>query len=71
MTEKISLKEFPELFDVRESRDGRDSLGCCCPVCVPVGGEDVEVTEKFTSLGSDIHVSICCEPEFNGNLGLA
>ena len=30
---------------------------------VPVCGEDVEVTERFTYLGSDIHVSTGCEPE--------
>ena len=30
---------------------------------VPVCGEDVEVTERFTYLGSDIHVSAGCEPE--------
>ena len=30
---------------------------------VPVCGEDVEVTERFTYLGSDIHVSACCKPE--------
>ena len=35
---------------------------------VPVCGEDVEVTEIFTHLGSDIHVSSCCKPEFNGRL---
>ena len=28
---------------------------------VPVCGEDVEVVERFTSLGSDIHVSGGCE----------
>ena len=28
----------------------------------PVCGEDVEVTERFTYLGSDIHVSAGCEP---------
>ena len=32
---------------------------------VPVCGEDVEVTEGFTYLGSDIHVSAGCEPEVN------
>ena len=32
---------------------------------VPVYGEDVEVTERFTYLGSDIHVSAVCEPEVN------
>ena len=30
---------------------------------VPVCGENVEVTERFTSLGSDIHVSAGCVPD--------
>ena len=38
---------------------------------VPVCGEDVEVTERFTFLGRDIHVSACCEPEVNRRLGRA
>ena len=38
---------------------------------VPVCGEDVEVTERFTFLGSDIHVSAGCEPEVNRRLGRA
>ena len=38
---------------------------------VPVCGEDVEVRERFTSLGSDIHVSAGCEPEVNRHLGRA
>ena len=37
---------------------------------VPVCGEDVEVTERFTYLGSDIHVSPSCEPAVNRHLGL-
>ena len=32
---------------------------------VPVCGENVEVTERFTYLGSDIDVSADCEPEVN------
>ena len=36
---------------------------------VPVCGENVEVVERFTFLGSDIHVSACCEPEVNRCLG--
>ena len=36
---------------------------------VPVCGEDVEVKEGFTNLGSDIHVSAGCEPEVNRCLG--
>ena len=38
---------------------------------VPVCGEDVEVTERFTYLGSDILVSADCEPEVNRHLGQA
>ena len=38
---------------------------------VPVCGEDVEVTERFTYLSSDIHVSAGCEPEINRHLGRA
>ena len=38
---------------------------------VPVCGEDIEVTERFTYLGSDIHVSAGCEPEVNKRLGRA
>ena len=38
---------------------------------VPVCGEDVEVTERLTDLGSDIHASAGCEPEVNRRLGQA
>ena len=38
---------------------------------VPVCGEDVEVTERFSNLGSDIYVSAGCEPDINRCLGLA
>ena len=38
---------------------------------VPVCGEDVEVTERFTYLGSDIHVSAGCESEVSRRLGWA
>ena len=38
---------------------------------VPVCSEDVEVTERFTCLNSDIHVSACCEPEVIRRLGQA
>ena len=36
---------------------------------VPVCDEDVEVTERLTDPGSDIHVSAGCEPEVNRRLG--
>ena len=32
---------------------------------VPICGEDVEVMERFTYLGSDFHVFAGCEPEVN------
>ena len=38
---------------------------------VPACGEDVEVVERFTYLGSDIHVSTGCESEVNRHLGRA
>ena len=38
---------------------------------VPICGEDVELRERFTFLGSDIHVSAGCEPEVNRRLGQA
>ena len=38
---------------------------------VPVCGEDVEVMERFTYLGSDIHVSAGCEPEVTRRLDRA
>ena len=38
---------------------------------VPVCGEDVEVTERFTYLGSDIHVSAGYGHEINRRLGRA
>ena len=38
---------------------------------VPVCGEGVEVVERFTYLGSDIHVSAGCEPEVNKCLSQA
>ena len=38
---------------------------------MPVCGEDVEVVERFTYLGSDIHVSAGCESEVNSHLGRA
>jgi len=38
---------------------------------VPVCAEDVEVTERFTYLSSDIHVSVGCEAEVNRCLARA
>ena len=44
-----------------------DILDAAIP-SVPVCGEDVEFTARFTYLGSDIHVSTC-ELEVNRHLG--
>ena len=38
---------------------------------LPISGEDVEVLERFTYLGSDIRVSAGCESEVNRRLGRA
>jgi len=38
---------------------------------LPVCGEDLEVKERFTDLGSVIYVFAGCEPEDNSHLGQA
>ena len=62
------LNEESELLELRVSwvktkiqvfNDFLDAALLSVPVC----GEDVEVMERFTYLGSDIHVSAGCEPE--------
>ena len=52
---------------IQASNDILDAAILCVPVC----GEDVEVTERFTFLGSDIHFFAGCEPEVNRHLGRA
>ena len=44
---KTKIQAFNDILDV-------------AVLSVPVCGEDVEVTERFTYLGSDIHVSAVC-----------
>ena len=55
---KIKIQAFSDVLDA-------------AILSVPVCGEDVEVTETFTNLGSDIHVSAGWEPEVNRHLGQA
>ena len=55
---KTKIQAFNEILDA-------------AVLSVPVCGEDVEVTERFTSLGSDIHVSAGCEQEVKRRLGRA
>ena len=55
---KTTIQAFNDILDV-------------AILSVPVYGEDDEVTERFTYLGSDIHVSAGCESEVNRHLGRA
>ena len=55
---KTTIQAFSDTFDA-------------AILSVPVCGEEVEVTERFTYIGSDIHVSAGCEPEVNRCLGQA
>ena len=55
---KTKIQAFNDIFDA-------------AILSVPVCGDDVEVTERFTFLGSDIHVFAGCEPEVNRRLGRA
>ena len=68
------LNEESELLGLRVSwvksniqalNDILDAAILSAPVC----DEDVEVTERLTYRGSDIHVSAGCEPEVNRRLG--
>ena len=55
---KTKIQAFNDIFDA-------------AVLSVPICGEDVKVTERFTYLGSDIYVFAGCEPEVNGRLGRA
>ena len=55
---KTKILAFNDILDVTVL-----SVLVCC--------EDVDVAERFTFLGSDIHVSAGCEPEVNRRLGRA
>ena len=50
---------------IQAFNDILDAASLSLPAC----GEDVEVTERFTYNGSDIHVSAGCEPEVKRRLG--
>ena len=52
---KISIQAFNDILDA-------------AILSVPVCGQDVEVTERFTYLASDIPVSAGCDPEVNRRL---
>uniref|UniRef100_A0A8C4Q0P0 Reverse transcriptase domain-containing protein n=1 Tax=Eptatretus burgeri TaxID=7764 RepID=A0A8C4Q0P0_EPTBU len=70
------LNEEPELLGFWVSRvktkiQAFNDIMDVAILSVPVCGEDVEVTERFTYLGSDIHDSAVCEPEVNRYLSQA
>ena len=52
---------------IQAFNDILDAVILSAPVCA----EDVEFTERFTYLGSDIDASAGCEPEVNRRLGRA
>ena len=65
--ELLGLQVFWVITKIQAFSDILDAAILSAPVC----GEDVEVMERFTYLGSDIHVSAGCEPEVNRRLGQA
>ena len=64
MSEQLGLRVSWVKTKIQAFNDILDAAVLSVPVC----GEDVEVTERFTYLGSDIHVSACCEPEVDSHL---
>ena len=63
-SEPLGLRVFWVKTKIHAFNDILDAAILSVPVC----GEHVEVTERFTSLGSDIHVSAGCESEVNRRL---
>ena len=66
-SEPLGLRVSRVKTKIQAFNDILDAAVLSLPVC----GEDVEVMERFTNLGSDIHVSAACESEVNRHLGRA
>ena len=66
-SEPLGLRVYWVKTEIQAFNDILETVILSLPIC----GEDVEVTERFTSLGSDIYVSAGCEPEVNRRLGWA
>ena len=66
-SEPLGLRVSWDKTKIQAFNDILDAAVLSVPVC----GEDVEVTERLTYLGSDIHVSAGCESEVNRRLGQA
>ena len=63
----LGLQVSPVKTKIQAFNDVLDAAILSLPVC----GEDLEVTERFTDLGSDIYVFAGCEPKVNRHLGQA
>jgi len=66
-SEPLALRVSSVKTKIQAFNDVLDAAILSVPVC----GEDLEVTERFTDLGSDIHVFAGYEPEVNRHLGQA
>ncbi len=64
-SEPLGLRVSRVKTNIQAFNDILDAAVLSVPVC----GEDIEVVERFTYLGSDIHVSDGCESEVNRRLG--
>ena len=63
-SEPLGLRAYWVKTKIQAFNDILDAAILSVPGC----GEDVEVVERFTYLGSDIHVSAGCESEVNRHL---
>ena len=66
-SEPLGLRDSWVKTKIQAFNDIFDAAMLSGPVC----GEDVEVTERFTYLGSDIRISAGCGAEVNRRLGQA
>ena len=64
-SEPLGLRVSMIKIKIQAFNDILDAAILSVPVCV----EDVEIMERFTYLGSDIHGSAGCESEVNRRLG--
>ena len=63
-SEPLGLQVSSVKTKIQDFNDILDAAILSVPAC----GEDVEITERFTYLRSDIHASTCCGPEVNRRL---
>ena len=63
--EVLNEETEPRVSEVKTKIQAFNDILDVAILSVPVCGEDVEVTERFTCLGIDIQVFAGCEPEVN------